>query len=278
MVAPMRRREALPYVRKTYQISERRACLVLIVNRRTLRYRSVKIDVTPLRHRIKEIAATRVRYGYRRIHVLLRREGWLMNHKRVCRIYREEGLSMRHRPPKRRRAAMMRRERTTATCANETWSMDFLADELHDGRRIRLLAIVDNFTRECLALEAALGFKADRVVSALQRIVLRRGRPQRIRVDNGPEFVSKQRDQWAYWNHVELDFSRPGKPTDNAFVESFNNRVRQELLNVNWFVSLDETRRLATRWRADYNANHPHSALGNLSPQAFAKKASNVAS
>ena len=274
----MRRREALPYVRKTYQISERRACLVLIVNRRTLRYRSVKIDVTPLRHRIKEIAATRVRYGYRRIHVLLRREGWLMNHKRVCRIYREEGLSMRHRPPKRRRAAMMRRERTTATCANETWSMDFLADELHDGRRIRLLAIVDNFTRECLALEAALGFKADRVVSALQRIVLRRGRPQRIRVDNGPEFVSKQRDQWAYWNHVELDFSRPGKPTDNAFVESFNNRVRQELLNVNWFVSLDETRRLATRWRADYNANHPHSALGNLSPQAFAKKASNVAS
>jgi len=180
----------------------------------------VKIDVAPLRHRIKEIAATRVRYGYRRIHVLLRREGWLINHKRVCRIYREEGLSMRHRPPKRRRAAMMRRARTIATRANETWSMDFLADELPDGRRIRLLAIVDNFTRECLAREAGLGFKADRVVSALQRIVLRRGSPQRIRLDNGPDFVSKQLDQWAYWNHVKLDFSRPGKPTDNAFVES----------------------------------------------------------
>ncbi len=159
MVAPMRRREALPYLRKAYRISERRACLVLIVNRRTLRYNSVKIDVAPLRHRIKEIATMRAGYGYRRIHVLLRREGWMVNHKRVCRIYREEGLSMRHRPPKRRRAAMMRRERTIATRHNETWSMDFLADELHDGHKIRLLAIVDNFTRECLALEIGLGLK-----------------------------------------------------------------------------------------------------------------------
>jgi putative transposase len=278
MVAPMRRRKALPYLREIYGISERRACLVLVVNRRSVRYRSVKIDVAPLRGRIREIAATRVRYGYRRIHVLLRREGWVVNHKRVCRIYREEGLSMRHRPPKRRRSAMVRHDRVQASGPNQVWSMDFLADQLHDGRKIRLLAIVDNFTRECVALDVNFNFPADRVVAVLQKVALRRGRPQQIRVDNGPEFVSKQLDQWAYWNQVELDFSRPGKPTDNAFVESFNNRVRQELLNANWLTSMDEARRLATRWRVDYNTNHPHSALGNLSPKAFADRMSKLVS
>ena len=234
--------------------------------------------MAPLRARIKEIAALRVRYGYRRIHVLLRRDGWKVNVKRVHRIYREEGLSMRLRPPKRRRAAMVRRERPIATAPNACWSMDFLSDALADGQKIRLLAIVDNFTREDLALEVAVSFRATDVVAVLEHLVRKYGRPLRIRVDNGPEFISKQLDQWAYWNGVELDFSRPGKPTDNAFVESFNNRVRQELLNTNWFTTIDEARRLAAAWRADYNEHHPHSSLGHLPPAEFARRASKKAS
>jgi len=242
MVAPMRRRFALPFLRKAYKISERRACRVLLICRATLKYKSVKIDLPALRARIKEIAATRVRYGYPRIHVLLRREGWLINRKRVYRIYREEGLSMRLKPPRRRKSIVLRTDRPTAQAINQTWSMDFMADNLSDGRKIRLLTIVDNFSRECVALDVAVNFKGTDVAQVLTRVVADRGKPRWIRCDNGPEFVSNALDQWAYWNKVELDFSRPGKPTDNAFCESFNGRVRQELLNASWFDSLDQAR------------------------------------
>ena len=269
----MRRRVALPYLRKAYQISERRACQVVAVNRSTVQYRSVKTDVPALRARINEIAATRVRYGYPRIHVLLRREGWVVNRKRVYRIYREEGLSMRLKTPRRRRAVVLR-DRVAANAVNQTWSMDFMADNLADGRKIRLLTIVDNFSRECLALEAGWGFKGTDVAEALSRIVAVRGAPRQIRCDNGPEFVSKALDQWAYWNKVELDFSRPGKPTDNAFIESFNGRVRQELLNASWFESLAAAREMTAAWRAEYNAHRPHRALGNLAPNEYARRRS----
>jgi len=242
MVAPMRRRFALPFLRKAYKISERRACRVLLICRATLKYKSVKIDLPALRARIKEIAATRVRYGYPRIHVLLRREGWLINRKRVYRIYRKEGLSMRLKPPRRRKSIVLRTDRPTAQAINQTWSMDFMADNLSDGRKIRLLTIVDNFSRECVALDVAVNFKGTDVAQVLTRVVADRGKPRWIRCDNGPEFVSNALDQWAYWNKVELDFSRPGKPTDNAFCESFNGRVRQELLNASWFDSLDQAR------------------------------------
>jgi len=242
MVAPMRRRFALPFLRKAFKISERRACRVLLICRATLKYKSVKIDLPALRARIKEIAATRVRYGYPRIHVLLRREGWLINRKRVYRIYREEGLSMRLKPPRRRKSIVLRTDRPTAQAINQTWSMDFMADNLSDGRKIRLLTIVDNFSRECVALDVAVNFKGTDVAQVLTRVVADRGKPRWIRCDNGPEFVSNALDQWAYWNKVELDFSRPGKPTDNAFCESFNGRVRQELLNASWFDSLDQAR------------------------------------
>lgn len=273
----MRRRFALPYLRKAYQISERRACQVVAVNRSTVQYKSVKTDVPALRARINEIAATRVRYGYPRIHVLLRREGWVVNRKRVYRIYREEGLSMRLKTPRRRRAVVLR-DRVAADAVNQTWSMDFMADNLADGRKIRLLTIVDNFSRECLALDVAWGFKGTDVAQTLTRIVRDRGKPRFIRCDNGPEFVSKALDQWAYWNKVELDFSRPGKPTDNAFIESFNGRVRQELLNASWFESLERAREMTAAWRAEYNLHRPHRALGNLTPNEYARERSNATS
>jgi putative transposase len=197
----------------------------------------------------------------------------MVNHKRVRRIYREEGLAMRVRPPKRRRAAIVRDERVVPQAPNQSWSMDFMHDVLADGAKIRLLTIVDNFSRESLALEVDHGFKSSQVVEVLRRLVGERKAPQRIHCDNGPEFVSMHLDQWAYWMRVKLDFSRPGRPSDNAFCESFNNRVRQELLNPNWFTSLADARTRAAEWRRDYNTNHPHSSLGNLAPEEFAQRA-----
>ncbi len=266
----------LPKVREVWRLSERRACKVLDIDRKILHYRPVKVDDPVLRARIKEIAWQRIRYGCRRITVLLRREGWRVNHKRVRRIYREESLSIRTKTPKRRRAAAIREERVVPAAPNQSWAMDFMHDLLADGTKIRLLTIVDLFSRESLALEAGFGFKAAEVVEVLGRLVAERGAPQRIACDNGPEFVSLQLDQWAYWNRVKLDFSRPGRPSDNAFCESFNNRVRQELLNPNWFRSLTDARVQAAAWRRNYNANHPHSSLGNLSPEEYARRAANI--
>lgn len=266
----------LPKVRATWRVSERRACNVLDINRKMLHYRPIKRDDPILRTRIKEIAWHRVRYGYKRIAVLLRREGWFVNLKRVRRIYREENLTIRLKTPKRRRAATVREERIVPTASNQSWAMDFMHDVLADGSKIRFLTIVDTFSRESLALEVAMGFKSAQVVEVLRRVVDERGTPERIHCDNGPEFVSLQLDQWAYWNRVKLDFSRPGRPSDNAFCESFNNRVRQELLNPNWFRSLADARVQASAWRRDYNANHPHSSLGNLSPEEYARRAKNI--
>ena len=190
--------------------------------------------------RLKELASARVSYGYRRLHVLLRREGLHVNHKRIYRLYREDGLLIRTKRPRRHVSCKRRIERTTATRPNESWSMDFMHDELFDGRRMRLLTIVDNFTRESVGIEVDSSIGGQKVVKALQHIAQERKLPKTISVDNGPEFTSKRLDQWAYLNGVQLDFSRPGKPTDNAFIESFNGRVRQECLNENWFMSLED--------------------------------------
>jgi putative transposase len=222
--------------------------------------------------RIKELAATRVMWGYRRLHVLLSREGWAANAKKVYRIYREEGLSMRSKRPRRHKAAQVRRMLPTATMKDERWSMDFMADQLGDGRRIRVLTIVDHYTRECLAMEIGQSMGSSEVIAALERLSRLRRRPQTISVDNGPEFTSRVMDAWAYRNGVTLDFSRPGKPTDNAVIESFNARVRAECLNVHWFETLEEACRTVETWRRDYNDERPHSALGNLAPREFAFK------
>ena len=250
-----------------YRISIKRAAAVCLLARSLVYYKAHGRDDRALRARIKEIAATRVRYGMARIHVLLRREGWCDNHKRVRRIYREEGLNLRLRRPRRNKAARHRSESIVPTAPNECWSMDFVMDALFDGRRFRALTLVDNFSRECLEIEVGASLKGEDVVRVMERMRLtRRAVPQRIKVDNGSEFISKALDRWASENGVRLDFSRPGKPTDNAFIESFNGSFRDECLNVNWFLTLEDARVKIAAFKEEYNHFRPHSALGNLTP------------
>jgi putative transposase len=222
--------------------------------------------------RLKDLAGTRIGFGYRRLHVMLEREGWQINHKRVYRLYREEGLGLRKKLPRRRVASVKREIRSAASEQNECWSMDFVSDQLYDGRRVRVLAIVDNHTRESLALVPSQRIRGMDVVETLEKLTRIKGIPKRIKVDNGPEFISKDVDRWAYWNHVELDFSRPGKPSDNAFIEAFNSRFRQECLNEHWFLSLEDAQNKIEKWRQDYNSDRPHSALDYQTPNEFINK------
>ena len=255
-----------------YDSSERRVCEVLTLGRSTCRYESVAAEQAALRMRIRDLAASRVSYGYRRIHVLLRREGWKANHKRVYRLYRLEGLRMRPKRPRRHVSGQRRESRAVASRPDERWAMDFMSDELFDGRRIRLLTIVDHFSRESLAILVDGSLGGHRVVEALAWLALQGRKPRTIAMDNGPEFTSRALDQWAYLNGVELDFSRPGKPTDNAIIEAFNARLRAECLNENWFLSLADASEKIEAWRRYYNAECPHSALGNLAPKTFVLK------
>ena len=254
-----------------YEVSERRVCGVLNLSRSCCRYQSRADEQAALRIRIKDLAYARVSYGYRRIHILLQREGWRINHKRVYRLYKLGGLMMRPKRPRRHVAVRRRMERVEAVAPNEGWSMDFMSDELFNGQRIRLLTLVDNFTRESLDIEVDRHLGGHKVVEVLMRLSRARSLPRTIRVDNGSEFISKVLDQWAYLNGVELDFSRPGKPTDNAFIEAFNGRLREECLNENWFLSLEDVREKIEAWRKEYNRRRPHSALGNLSPEEFTR-------
>ena len=246
---------------------------MLKLSRTVYVYTSRARDSSILLMRIREIAATRVHYGYRRVHVLLKREGFKDNHKRVYRLYREEGLSLRLKRPKCNKSARLRQPKQHVTAMNQIWSMDFVADALFDGRRLRALTIVDNYTRESLAIEVGQSLKGEDVVNTLNRIASRRGLPATIKVDNGSEFISKVMDKWAYERGIELDFSRPGKPTDNAKVESFNGRLRQECLNAHWFLSLEDARRKIDEWRQYYNEMRPHSALQWATPAEFARRA-----
>jgi putative transposase len=257
-------------MKMAYKVSERRACTTFEFARSVVRYESKADPQTALRMRLRELAMARVGYGYRRLHVLLWREGWRVNHKRVYRMYRQEGLGLRKRTPRRRRACLKREQQPIASAKNECWSMDFMSDELFDGRRIRILTLVDNHTRESLALHVAQRIRGMEVVEVLERVSKEHGKPRTIQVDNGPEFISKDVDLWAYWNHVKLDFSRPGKPTDNAYIESFNARFRLECLNEHWFMSLEDAREKTEHWRRDYNQNRPHSSLGNVPPEEYA--------
>jgi putative transposase len=245
---------------------------VLKISRSAYFYKSVAKDSTALVMRIREITAVRVHYGYRRVHVMLRREGWPDNHKRVYRLYRAEGLSLRHKRPKRNKSARLRQPKQLVSRMNEIWSMDFVADALFDGRRLRALTIVDNYTREALAIDVGQSLKGEDVVRTLERITIDRGLPGTIKADNGSEFISKAMDRWAYENGVELDFSRPGKPTDNAKVESFNGRLREECLNAHWFLSLDDAKRKIEAWRRYYNEVRPHTALDWATPAEFARR------
>ena len=226
----------------------------------------------PLRQWLRHRAAQRRRFGYRRLLVLLRREGWGDNHKRVLRIYQEEHLQVSVR--KRKRTARWRGEKPApAQRANQRWSLDFVSDQLANGRRFRLLTVVDDFTRECLVIEVDTSLSGQRVARVLDQISQGRGLPERVVTDNGPEFTSQALNHWAYERGVTQQFIEPGKPVQNAYVESFNGKVRDECLNEHWFTVLAEARTLIEQWRQDYNEQRPHSSLGNRTPREFAQAA-----
>ena len=256
-------------VREDWGVSIRRACKVLLLDTSSYHYRSRRPGQAALAERIREICATRVRYGYRRVHVLLRREGWQVNHKRVRRLYNEMGMQLRNKAPKRRVKAKLREDRQEAVSANETWAMDFVHDQLATGRKLRVLTVVDTFSRFSPALDARFSYRGEDVVATLDRVCAQVGFPKTIRVDQGSEFVSRDLDLWAYRHGVTLDFSRPGKPTDNAFIEAFNGRFRAECLNQHWFLTLADAREKMEAWRRYYNEDRPHGAIGYNVPIAL---------
>lgn len=269
MVSPQVKREAVTLLMSERDFGVTRACGLVGISRSLYRYRGRRDDCASLRARIAEIAAAKRRYGYRRVHVVLRREGWQVNRKRTYRLYREVGLAVRRRKRKRI-GPFERKPLPKPSAANISWSMDFVADGLADGRRLRCLAIVDDCTRECLAIEVDTSITGTRVKAVLNRLADARALPRSITVDHGPEFEGQVLDAWAYERAVQLSFIRPGKPNENAYIESFNGKFRDECLNEHWFLSIAQARQTIEAWRIEYNTERPHSSLGNRTPQEYA--------
>ncbi len=258
-------------------MSERRACGLMEIGRASVRYQRRERNDEELRARMRELAAKRPRFGYRRLWAMLRREKnpdgtprWIVNHKRVHRLYREGGLALRRKQRKRFRAEA-RVPLELPAWANQVWTMDFTEDQLVSGRKFRTLNLMDGYTREALAIEVDTSLPGLRVVQVLERLKQTRGVPAAIQVDNGPEFISWAVDRWAFENGVALHFIDPGKPTQNAYMESFNGKFRDECLDQNWFVDLADARQQIEAWRVDYNTARPHSSLGYLTPAEFAE-------
>ena len=224
-----------------------------------------------LRQKLRELAQKRRRWGCPHLHEVLRRQGLVINHKRTERIYQEENLSIR-RKKRKKTTSELRVQVPDAQRPNQQWAMDFMSDALFNGRKIRLLTLIDEYSRECLAIEVDTSINGVRVTNVLNRVVMIRGLPEMIKVDNGPEFISKAMDAWAYQRQIHLQFSRPGKPVDNRFIESFNGRFRDECLNDNWFMSMSHAREVVETWRLDYNDARPHSSLSDLTPNEFFDK------
>ena len=269
MVKPAGKRKVVAHLIAAHKLSERRACRLANLNLSTWQYKSRSTERRGLRARVKALAYERRRFGYRRIHAMLRREGWPVNHKAVHRIYVGEGLQVRKR--KRKRISQgERRPLALPAAPNERWSMDFQHDLLATGQRFRTLNIVDDFSRVCPAIEVDTSLPGVRVVRVLERLAESCGLPKAIVLDNGPEMHGLALDEWAYRNAVQLAFIEPGKPSQNAFVEAFNGRFRDECLNEHWFLDLDDARRIIEAWRLDYNARRPHSALSYQTPEEFA--------
>ena len=266
---PRHRGELGRWTQTAFALSTRRVSGLMMINRSTMNYRSRRDPQHALRVRMRELAASRVRFGYRRLTVMLRREGWVVNAKRIYRLYTEDGLAVRTKVRKK----IARRSRVPAlraTRPNEKWSMDFVAARLIDGRWFRVLTVVDQFTRECLLLLADSSLTGHKVAAALSQVIAERGAPVSITMDNGTEFGSRAMDAWAYQVGVQLDFIRPGKPVENSYIESFNGRLRDECLNVEVFFALADVRDKLERWRQDYNQVRPHSALRDNAPALFA--------
>ncbi len=271
MVKPAAQRQAAAHVQDRFALSERRACRLIGCWRSTVRYRPRSNQDTELRQRMEALAQKWRRAGYRQLGRYLRREGWRVNDKRVYRLYKEAGLVLKRRLRKRIRRPGRRRSSPTQQ-RHECWAMDFIHDRLIDGRRFRVLGVMDIYTRECLRLEVDFSLPSERVVRVLDDLDAYDQLPGRITVDNGPEFTSAQLSQWLFPRHVDLDFIEPGKPTQNAFIESFNRTLRDECLNQNWFASMPEARQVIEAWRNAYNEERPHSSLAGLTPAEFAQK------
>jgi putative transposase len=268
VVTTAARRSAASFVRDELQMSQRRACGLIGISESSYRYRSIRKEMPELKELLLHLARERPRYGYRRLHVMVQREGFAVNHKRLYRLYRAEGLMVRRR--RRKRLVRTRVPLSLPDGPNQRWSMDFMSDQLADGRVFRTLNIVDDFTRECRAIDVDTSLSGHRVVRTLEQLVAEHGRPKGLLSDNGPEFTSRALEAWAYRNGVKLDFIQPGKPMQNAFVESFNGHFRDECLNEHWFESLSEAREVIEEWRLDYNQVRPHSSIGDLTPEEYA--------
>jgi putative transposase len=274
VVTTRQRRQVVTHLLAAYRdhaVSARRACRLLGLSRSRWHYRSHRGDDGELRERLRQLAAQRPRWGYQQLHILLRREGRVVNHKKVLRLYREEGLAVLRRRRKKR-VAMQRvplpvpRERT------DRWSMDFIHDQLADGRPFRCFTVVDDFTRECVAIAVGHSLPGWRVGQILDEAIAERGRPRSIVCDNGPEFAGKALDLWAHQRRIALQFIRPGKPTENAFIESFNGKFRDECLSVNWFATLADAQLQIDDWRRDFNELRPHRGLRRLTPAEFVRE------
>ena len=271
MVTPAARREAVAHLRTVFEVSERRACSALGTDRSSVRYCGRRGDDAAARARLRELAGIRRRFGYRRLHILLAREGIAMNHKKLRRLYREERLQVRRRGG-RKRALGMRAPMVLPQGPNQRWSLDFLSDAFADGRRFRILAIIDDFTRECLALVPDTSLSGLRVARELDTLIASRGRPVLCVSDNGTQLTGMAILRWSQETRIAWHYIAPGKPQQNAFIESFNGRLRDELLNETLFTSLNHVREVLARWMEDYNTTRPHSALGNLPPAHYAQR------
>ena len=273
MVGPIAKRAAVGWLVEAHQASVRRGCRLIGLSTATWQYeRRGRVDNRELLARLQVHAAARPRYGYRRLHTLVSREGIVANHKRVHRVYREAGLQVR----RRRRKRLTGGERVPLPAPSrrgERWSIDFMADTLADGRGFRTLNIVDDFTRECVAIEVDRSLPGARVVRVLERLAATIGLPRILVSDNGPEFAGRTLDAWAYRQNIELRFIRPGKPIENAYIESFNGKFRDECLNEHWFLSIAEAQQIIEAWRVDYNTVRPHRSLRQLTPAAYAAAA-----
>jgi putative transposase len=269
MVTPTVKREAVAHLKGVHEMSERRACRVIGCDRMMVRYRARRTDDPHLRERLLALARERRRFGYRRLLIFLRREGFVVNHKRLFRIYRQERLMVRKRGG-RKRALGTRTPMPCAALPNDRWSLDFVSDQLVSGRRFRILAIYDDCTRECLAVVADVSLSGHRVARELDRLIAQRGKPRSIISDNGTELTSNAIVSWTAETDVDWHYIEPGKPAQNAFIESFNGRLRDEFLNETLFTSLMHTRLALEDWRRDYNTVRPHSRIGWLTPAVYA--------
>ena len=276
-IKPARKKEIANELQQELHLSERRVCRLLNINRTFKRYQSSKAEQDAvITDRLSELAALHRRYGYKRLHILLRREGFEINHKKTYRLYTEAGLCIRKR--KKKCPSEKRGKPNTVETPNVRWSFDFVSDTLAIGRKFRVLTVIDEATRECLALEMDTSLTGTRVVNVLNRIAFFRGFPQEILTDNGPEFTSCALSEWTYDKKIQHIFIEPGKPVQNAYIESFNGKFREECLDSHWFKSISDARMIIESWRKDYNTIRPHSSLGGLTPSEYVSKLSNNSS